>query len=191
MTGIYLYQPIVFAAARAIAPSPRGELEISDVHTWLIEHGHAVGYEEITGWWKDTGKPQDLLEGNQLLLAEASFTADLQGAVVADGATVQGRVRVGAGSRIEGQTLIRGPVVIGERCVIRDSYIGPYTTIGNEVTVIGTEIEHAIVFDGAQITAGRRIVDSIIGTQARVQSMQGSRPQGHKLIVGDHSVVEL
>ncbi|MBI2482576.1 glucose-1-phosphate thymidylyltransferase [Candidatus Uhrbacteria bacterium] len=175
VTGIYLYQPVVFDAARAITPSARGELEISDVHTWLIERGHAVGYEEITGWWKDTGKPQDLLEGNQLLLGEPSFQSSIGDASIAEGAVLQGRVRLGAGTRIEGRSLIRGPVVIGARCVIRDSYIGPYTTIGDEVTVIDTEVEHAIVFDGAQITAGRRVVDSIIGTQACACSSWGDQ----------------
>lgn len=191
VTGIYCYSPRVFDAARAIAPSPRGEYEISDVHTWLIEHGAAVGYEEITGWWKDTGKPSDLLEGNQLLLADGVFNPGCDGAVIDDAVVLQGRVRVGAGTRIEGRALIRGPVVIGDGCTIRESYIGPYTSIGNRVEIFDTEVEHAIIFDGAHVHSGQRIVDSIIGSDARVRSMNGTRPHGYKLIIGDHGVVEL
>lgn len=191
VTGIYCYTPEVFAAARVVTPSARGELEISDVHTWMIAQGHRVGYEEITGWWKDTGKPEDLLEGNQLLLAHGKFDAHTAGAVIADGVIVQGRVGIGVGTRIEGRSLIRGPVVIGEGCTIRDSYIGPYTSIGNRVEIIGTEIEHSIIFDGAMVSSGQRIVDSIIGHEARITAMNGTRPHGQKLIVGDHSAVEV
>lgn len=191
VTGIYCYTPEVFAAARAIAPSPRGEYEISDIHSWLIARGCRVGYEEITGWWKDTGKPEDLLEGNQLLLDSPTFAAGNAGATVDRDATVQGRVALGAGAQVLGRSLIRGPAVIGERCVIRDAYVGPYTSLGNDVTVEGTEIEHSIVLDGATLTAPARIVDSIIGAGAFVRSVNGSRPRGKKLIVGDRSVVEV
>lgn len=190
-TGIYLYSPAIFDAVRAIPRSARGEFEISDANTHLIEQGKRVGWVEFTGWWKDTGKPEDLLEGNQLILATHAFDGDRHDAVIEDGAIIQGKVQVGVGSRIGSGVLIRGPVIIGERCVIEQSYIGPYTSIGNDVKVMNTEIEHSIVFDSAAIDVHGRIVDSIIGHHAAVASANSKLPYGRKLIVGDHTIVEM
>lgn len=191
VTGIYLYDRTFFDAFEKIKPSARGEYEISDIHSWLIDHGYKVGYEEITGWWKDTGKPEDLLEGNQLLLDELGRGPLPNVGTVDSSATIQGPVAIGIGSHISKNTLIRGPVVIGSHCSIEGSYIGPYTSIGNGVTVIGSEIEHSIVLGGSTIRCGRRIVDSLIGSHAIVTSLQDSLPRGHKLVIGDQSVVEL
>ena len=191
VTGIYLYTSKVFEAVEAIKPSPRGEYEISDVHTWLIENGANIGYEEITGWWKDTGKPEDLLEGNALLLNERHPDTMKLGGEAAKSAVIQGKVEIGEGSIIGERVLIRGPVSIGKNCNISDAYIGPYTSLGNDVTVTQTEIEHSIVFDGANIHAGKRIVDSIIGKNATVGNVRDTLPLGHRLIVGDNAQVEL
>lgn len=190
-TGIYLYGPAIFDAVKAIAPSARGEYEISDANTHLIERGHRIGWVELTGWWKDTGKPEDLLEGNQLILAMIGTSNERSGAVVADGAVIQGKVQIGAGTHIGSRVLIRGPVVIGERCTIENSYIGPYTSIANDVRIANTEVEHSIVFDHASIDAGGRIIDSIVGHHAIVASADAKLPLGRKLIIGDHAVVEL
>lgn len=191
VTGIYVYDKNVFRAVDAIQPSARGEYEISDVHTWLIEHGFVVGYKEITGWWKDTGKPEDLLEGNQLLLAELAGTDMRDEGETAPGAVLNGRIRIGRGSKIGNRVLIRGPVVIGENCVIENSYIGPYTSIGNGVEVYNTEIEHSVVFDNVDINCSKRIVDSLIGHNATIVSAHSTMPMGHKLIIGDNSMVEI
>ncbi len=191
VTGIYLYDKNVFAAVDAIEPSARGEYEISDVHTWLIEHGLSVGYDEITGWWKDTGKPEDLLEGNQLLLDEMSHAEATQAGNVHPDAVLQGKVKVGAGAVIGADVLIRGPVTIGAGAVIEHSYIGPYTAIGDRAVIRNTEIEHCIVFEDVTVDCGKRIVDSLIGRFASVTSDQATLPRGHKLIVGDHARVEL
>lgn len=190
-TGIYVYGPAIFDAVAAIPPSARGEYEISDANTWLIEHGHRVGWTEMTGWWKDTGKPEDLLEGNQLILAANHFPDERDGATIGNRVTIQGRVQIGKGTTIGENVLIRGPVVIGERCSIANSYIGPYTSIGNGVTVANTELEHSIVLEAATINAGKRIVDSIIGHHASVTPVNATLPLGHKLIIGDHTVVEI
>lgn len=192
VTGIYVYDSNVFKAVDAVEPSARGEYEISDVHTWLIEHGHKVGYEEITGWWKDTGKAEDLLEGNQLLLTEfaGSGTMKIEG-TVADAATVHGKVSIGKGTVVHERVLIRGPVVIGENCILKNCYIGPYTAIGNGVEVSNAEIEHSIIFDYADIDCSTRIVDSLLGKNATVVPSHATFPLGHKLIVGDNSVIEL
>jgi len=191
VTGIYVYDSNVFKAADAIPPSPRGEYEISDVHTWLIEHGFAIGYEEITGWWKDTGKPEDLIEGNHLLLDEMTNEQAKVEGEVAEGAMLTGRVKVGKGTRIGDHVVIRGPVIIGENCVIENSYIGPYTAIGNRVEIYNAEVEHSVIFDDVDINCSARVVDSLIGHNATVSSAQATWPSGHRLIVGDNSIVEL
>jgi len=191
VTGIYVYDNSVFKAVEAIQPSARGEYEISDVHTWLIEHGYAIGYEEITGWWKDTGKPEDLLEGNQLLLTELPPEEAKIECEVPEGSIVQGKVRIGRNSKLGSRVLIRGPVVIGEGCVIENSSIGPYTAIGNNVEIYNTEVENSIIFDDVDINCSRRIVDSLIGQNATIVSSHSSLPMGHKLIIGDNAVVEL
>lgn len=188
-TGIYIYDQHIFDAVENIAPSPRGEYEISDANTYLIDKGFNVGFEEITGWWKDTGKPEDLLEGNQLILHDLS---DIKNeANMAPGVVVQGKVKIEKGTYIGGKSLIRGPAVIGKNCIIQDSYIGPYTSIGDNAKITNTEIEHSIIFDNSTIKCGRRIVDSLVGHNATIASSTDSLPLGHKLIIGDNSVVEL
>ncbi|MCX6714656.1 MAG: hypothetical protein NTX72_02490 [Candidatus Uhrbacteria bacterium] len=107
-------------------------------------------------------------------------------------AQVQGQVSVGKGTRVSEDTLIRGPVVIGENCEITSSYIGPYTAIGNNVKVCDTEVEHSIIFDGATIDTTRRIVNSLIGTNATLVDVARTHPKtGHRLVIGDNSFVEL
>jgi len=191
VTGIYVYDKNFFEAFKHILPSTRGEYEISDIHTWLIQNGYNVGHEEITGWWKDTGNPDDLLQGNALFLNELPIEKVKIEGSIADGAVVQGKVSIGKGTTIGPRVLIRGPVVIGDNCNIDNAYIGPYTAIGNSVALLDTEIEHSIIFDGAVVHAGTRIVDSLIGKNAVVGQAHESLPLGHKLVVGDNARVEL
>ncbi len=192
VTGIYLYDEQFFRAFSEITPSARGEYEISDINTWYIKNGKKVGWEEITGWWKDTGKPEDLLEGNALIMDEMRREQFKNAGEVDPSARIQGLVQVGAGTMIGPNVLIRGPVVIGERCQINNAYVGPYTSIGNDVHIEGSEIEHSIILDGAQVETPERIVDSILGRQSVVVSSNGSLPpSGHRLVVGDNSMVEL
>lgn len=190
ITGIYFFDEHYFDAFKTILPSARGEYEITDMITWYIENGR-VGHEEITGWWKDTGTPSALLEGNALMLDEMGAPEMQNEAHMDPGCQIQGKVRIGAGTVIGKDVLIRGPVVIGERCNIEDAYVGPYTSIGNDVALQNGEIEHSIVMDGAALQCGRRIVDSIIGKNAKVRSANGTLPRGHKLIVGDQTDIEL
>lgn len=189
--GIYFYNDSIFDAVKRIEPSSRGELEISDANTWLINNGKRVAWEEITGWWKDTGKPEDLLEGNQLLLDELSVEDAHNNGMIGLDVIIQGRVSIGKGTRVWNNVLIRGPVVIGENATITESYIGPYTAIGNNAVIEKTEIEHSIVLEHARIKADTRIVDSIIGKNARIGAANASLPLGHKLVVGDNSQVEV
>lgn len=191
VTGIYVYSPMIHQAVDAIQPSARGEFEISDAHTWLIEHGGKTGYKEITGWWKDTGKPEDLLEGNALLLDEMQKGEAVNAGACDPTAVIQGKVKIGSGTTIGPGCLMRGPAVIGENCKIENAFIGPYTSIGNDVEIKNTEIEHSVIFDGATINCGKRIVDALVGQKAVITSAQDTLPRGNKLIVGDNAVVEL
>lgn len=188
VTGIYVYDHHIFEAVKAIKPSARGELEISDAHQYLLDNNYTVGYSEITGWWKDTGKPNDLLEGNQLVLSDIrnSIKGEVEGHAV-----IEGKVNIGHGSRVLGKTLIRGPVSIGNCCTITDAYIGPFTSIGNHVEIYGAEIENSIVFDEADINCDKRINDSLIGVNALITPVHETLPSGHKLLIGDNSQVEL
>ena len=188
VTGIYVYDRHIFEAVNSIKPSARGELEISDAHQYLLDHNYTVGYSEITGWWKDTGKPIDLLEGNQLVLnnIETKINGELDSRVV-----VQGKVKIGKNAKITGNSVIRGPVIIGNSCVIRDSYIGPFTSIGDRVEIYGAEIENSIVFEDADIHCNKRITDSLIGVNALITPVHKTLPSGHKLLVGDNSQIEL
>jgi glucose-1-phosphate thymidylyltransferase len=191
VTGIYLYSPSVFDHVDHLTPSARGELEISELHTRMIEQGHQVGYEEITGWWKDTGKPEDMILGNALILAELSREeATIRGEVHPE-TQMNGRVQIGTGTVIGPGCVIRGPVSIGENCRIERSYIGPFTSLGNGVTMQGAEVEHSIVFDNALIRSASRIVDALIGQNAVVVPCADTRPAGHRLVVGDNSLVEI
>jgi len=194
VTGIYFYDKSFFEAFKNIEPSGRGEYEISDIHTWLLQNGYKVGAEEITGWWKDTGMPRDFLEGNQLIMNDkpSAFWAVDSSSTIEAGAILQGPIRIEAGAWIGGNVVIRGPVAIGERAVIKNSSIGPYTAIGNDVVVDGGELEDSIVLEGAKITSAERIVDSILGRNTEITPMKETLPRsGHRLVIGENSKVEL
>lgn len=188
VTGIYIYDHHIIEAAENIKPSNRGEYEISDAHQYLLDHGFKIGYKEITGWWKDTGKPEDLLEGNQLLLNQ--IEGKIKGKVN-DVSTVQGKVFIDEGAQVTGRSFIRGPVSIGKNTMIKNSYIGPYTSIGSNVEIYGSEIEHSIVFDEADIFCNKKITDSLLGRNCSVLDSTKSLPPGHRLFIGENSFVEL
>ncbi len=194
VTGLYIYKgPAYMNAYGNIQPSARGEYEISDVHDFLIKNGYRVSAQEMFGWWKDTGKPEDLLEGNQLLLGRLSPSETIinTNVTIDETARIQGQVKIEAGAVIGPNSLIRGPVAIGKNARIINSYIGPYTSIGNDSIVEGSEIEHSIVMDSARIKTRPRIVDSIIGYNATIVDDSTSYPKGHKMIIGENSYLEL
>ena len=188
VTGIYLYSNKVREAVNNIKPSDRGEFEISDVHTYLIKNNCKVDYEIISGWWKDTGKPSDLLEGSTLILT--NIKGDIKGKV-SKNSRIEAQVKIDKGAKISGDCLIRGPVVIGKNCIIRNATIEPYTSIGDDCVIEGAEISHSIVCNDVNIKGNRRIVDSLIGPNSVITSRTATRPSGHKLILGNNTVVEL
>lgn len=188
VAGIYVYDQHIFDVLDELEVSDRGEFEISDAHTQLIQSGYSVGYEEITGWWKDTGKPEDLLEGNGLILSR--ITSDIQGTIEKD-VSLQGAVHIAPGVQITGKSVIRGPVVIGENTHIHNAYIGPYTSIGKECYLTEVEVEQSIIMNQSHIDVDTRIVDSLIGHKARITNRTHTFPKGHHVILGDNSHVEL
>ncbi|MBM3256088.1 MAG: glucose-1-phosphate thymidylyltransferase [Candidatus Moranbacteria bacterium] len=191
VTGIYLYRPAILEAVNNIKPSSRGEYEISDAHSYLIKKGYRVGYEEITGWWKDTGKPEDLLEGNGLILS-ALRQSEIPFKKLESGWRIEGAVEIGRGTKLKGEIVIRGPVVIGSNCLLEDACIDPYTSIGDGVVIKKTEISHSIICEGTQILeCGVRIVDSLLGKNSVVKAEDATLPSGHKLVIGDNAQVEL
>jgi glucose-1-phosphate thymidylyltransferase len=187
LVGVYLFSHCVFDAVRAIRPSRRGELEITDAIQWLIDQGKTVRSHVITGWWKDTGKVEDMLEGNRMMLG--ALEPSILGTV--DAATkIEGRVTVGAGTVVE-RSRLRGPLIIGAGARIVDSYIGPFTAIGDLVEVQHSEIEHSIVLERSRLVdVPRRIESSLIGRDV-VVCASDARPRTHRLMLGDSSRVEL
>ncbi|KKW31685.1 MAG: Glucose-1-phosphate thymidyltransferase [Candidatus Uhrbacteria bacterium GW2011_GWA2_52_8d] len=191
VTGIYFFSPEYFSAFKTAKPSARGEYEIMDVINWYIEH-RKVGSQEITGWWKDTGTPDALIEGNALIMDDIPREKYCIECTPHEDAQIQGSVSIGEGTTISADCMIRGPVMIGKHCTIESSYIGPYTAIGDEVKIKDTEVEHSIIFNGAVIDTTRRIVNSLIGVNAQLVDSHRSHPKtGHRLVIGDNSFVEL
>jgi len=189
LVGIYGFTPSIYEAARSIKLSWRDELEITDAIQWLIEKRKKVACSKVTGWWKDTGKPEDILEANQLVLD--SIKREVLG-TISKKAEVTGRVKIGKNTVIEKGTAIRGPCIIGEDCKIGPNvFIGPYTSIGNNVTLKNTEIEFSIVFNNAVINGSKRIRDSMIGNGCKITSNNGAIGSANKFILGDHSELEL
>lgn len=187
LVGIYFFRPSVFQAIRGLAPSQRGELEITDAITRLIESGGNVHYTRLSSFWLDTGKKDDLLLANDTVL-DQWLVAQNQGHVDAS-SRLSGRVRIGPGARVEHSTL-RGPVAIGEGATVSHSRVGPFTSVGDGVTIVRSTVEHSVIMQGASITDIARLEDSLIGK--RVVVRPGPSQHGAlSLLVGDDCVVEL
>jgi len=188
LVGVYLFSPQIHEAIANINPSPRGELEITDAIQELINQKRNVAAHQLQGWWLDTGKKDDLLEANRVILDSITNTA-IVGSVDA-GSKVIGRVNIGKGTRIINST-IRGPVAIGENCHIEDCFIGPYSSIADESKLLHADLEHSVLLKGAQITdVHQRIVDSLIGQRAKVIEAP-RRPKALRFMIGDDSQIEL
>ena len=187
LVGVYLFTKSIFDAVRAIKPSPRGELEITDAIQHLITTGRNVRSHIIHGWWKDTGRVEDLLEANRIVLAD--LVTQIDGTV--DAATViEGPVKIGPGATVV-RSRLRGPLVIGAGVHITDSYIGPFSAIADGVKIDQCEIEHSIILDRSELRGiGGRIESSLIGRDV-VVTASTSRPSAHRLMLGDSSRVEL
>ena len=188
LVGIYLFSPVVFEAVNAIKPSWRNELEITDAIQYIIDTGHKVDSAIVDGWWKDTGKAEDILDANHLVLDElVSFN---KGTLEED-VIIKGRVAIEEGTIIKKGSVIKGPVIIGKNCVIgENTYIGPYTSIGDNSKIFGGELESTIIIGDSIINCKEKIVDSLIGKNTEI-STSNRLPKGYKFVIGDHSKIEI
>ncbi|GII78696.1 glucose-1-phosphate thymidylyltransferase [Sphaerisporangium rufum] len=186
IVGVYAFSPAVHRAVREIRPSARGELEITDAIQWLIENGHTVRSHMVSGYWKDTGRLQDILECNRMVLERVepgvAGTVDRL-------SEITGRVVVEPGAVVE-NSVLRGPVVVGADAKIISSYVGPFTSIGAGCVLQNAEIEYSIVLDGSSVDGVSRIAHSLIGRNVEVSRAAGVS-NTHELMVGDHSRIQV
>lgn len=187
LVGIYFFSAAVHNAIDAIRPSWRGELEITDAIQKLLETRGTVTGHVLTEWWIDTGKKDDLLAANTFVL-DQWIGREIKGSVDKESQVV-GRVTIGKDTTIVGST-VRGPVIVGDGVLVQDSFVGPFTAIGNGSRIVRSVIEHSVILEGVTIENVDRLEDSLIGNGAKVFKEQASR-QGYRLHLGDDSVVEL
>ncbi|MBT9316759.1 glucose-1-phosphate thymidylyltransferase [Leptothoe spongobia] len=188
LVGVYLFESVIHEVIATLQPSARGELEITDAIQALVNTGKTVIAKQLFGWWLDTGKKDDLLEANQIIL-DATLTHAIDGDVD-DATKISGRVQIGKRSNVINST-IRGPVVIGEDCHIENCFIGSYSSIADRVKLVDVEMDHSVVLEGSIIEElHQRIVDSLIGRRAKlVHSPQ--RPKASRFMIGDDCQIEL
>ncbi|WP_254831468.1 glucose-1-phosphate thymidylyltransferase [Haloglomus salinum] len=189
LVGVYVFSPAVFDVIEDLEPSWRGELEITDAIQGLLDSGAAVDSHVVEGWWKDTGKPEDILHANRLVLEDIESALD--GEVHPD-ADVTGRVDLAPDASIEAGAVVRGPVSIADGSVVgADTYVGPYTAIGHDTRVRGPHIENSVVVGESELTADVRLIDCLLGRGATVGSAEDLLPEGHRLVVGENSNLKL
>jgi glucose-1-phosphate thymidylyltransferase len=184
LVGVYMFTPVVHDAARAIEPSGRGELEITDAIQHLVDRGLRVEPHVVNGWWKDTGRLEDMLAANRLVLD--TIEGRIEGELV--NSQVDGRVVVERGARLERST-IRGPAIIGAGAHLVDCYVGPYTAVGEQCTIRNAEVEHSILLSGSAVhdLAGR-MESSLLGRNVRI-GRDERQPRAYRFMVGDNSEV--
>ncbi|NLE50936.1 MAG: glucose-1-phosphate thymidylyltransferase [Chloroflexi bacterium] len=191
IAGVYVFTAEIFEAIEHIKPSWRNELEITDAIQYLLDHGKLVLPYIVEGWWIDAGKPDAITLANQLVLEQIPYTpANLDDERVEGKSSVSHRVLLGEGSRIIDST-VRGPVIIGSNVTIRNAYIGPYTSIGDDVLIESSEIEHSIVMSGCTIRdINGRIDASLIADNAQV-CQSTHKPQTHRFVLAENSIVQI
>ena len=187
LVGVYCFDAHIFEAAKAIKPSPRGELEITDAIQWLVDSGYDVRPHLLKGYWIDTGKMEDILAANRQVLGGLTRMIDPTATISAD-SDIQGDVVVQAGAVISGST-VRGPAIIGERTHVEHAFVGPFSSIYHDATIANSEVENCIVLEHGHIRdVPTRIESSLIGRHTEI-SATSHRPRAHKLMLGDYSKV--
>jgi glucose-1-phosphate thymidylyltransferase len=184
LVGVYMFTPMVHAAARAIKPSARGELEITDAIQHLVDHGARVEPHIVKGWWKDTGRLEDMLAANRLVLD--TIEGHIEGQLIES--QVDGRVVIEAGARLE-RSAVRGPAIIGAGATLTDCYVGPYTAVGEACTIANAEVEHSILLAGSAVRdlAGR-MESSLLGRNVKI-GRDHRQPRAYRFLVGDNSEI--
>ncbi len=185
LVGVYMFGPQVFESVNRIKPSFRNELEITDAIQDLIDRGLTVRPHLVDGWWKDTGKLEDMLEANRLILD--TLERRVEGSVDAE-SRVEGKVVIEPGAVIE-RSVVRGPAIIGHRARIIHGYVGPFTSIGADVEIRDTEIEHSIVLEGCCLRdLANRVIDSLLGKNVKIYR-EPVKPSAYRFMLGDNSEV--
>jgi glucose-1-phosphate thymidylyltransferase len=180
-----MFSSEIFDSVNQIAPSFRNELEITDAIQNLIDRGLTVRPHIVEGWWKDTGKLEDILEANRLILD--TLERRIEGKVD-DDSRVEGKVVIEDGATVE-RSVIRGPAIIGRGARIVHAYVGPFTSIMNEVEIRDSEVEHSIVLEGASLRdLANRVIDSLIGKNVRIYRIP-LKPSAYRFMLGDNSEV--
>ena len=184
LVGVYMFTPVVHHAARATRPSGRGELEITDAIQHLVDHGHRVEPHIVRGWWKDTGRLEDMLAANRLVLD--TIVGSVDGELI--DSRVDGRVVVEPGARLE-RSAVRGPAIIGAGARLTDCYIGPYTAIGEGCSIENAEVEHSILLAGSVVCdLDGRMESSLLGRNVRI-GRDHRQPRAYRFMVGDNSEI--
>jgi glucose-1-phosphate thymidylyltransferase len=187
LVGVYMFDSSIFESVRRIKPSARGELEITDAIQDLIDRGLDVHPHIVRGWWKDTGKLDDMLEANRIVL-EGLETRRGAGVEIGEGSRIEGRVEIGEGAELI-DSLVRGPVVIGAGTRIENAFVGPYTSIGERCTLVRCEMENSIVLSDCEIRdIPLRIDGSLIGRNVRIVKTD-FKPKAYRFMLGDNSEV--
>jgi glucose-1-phosphate thymidylyltransferase len=186
LVGVYLFDPTVHEAVRSIEPSWRGELEITDSIQAMVDTGRTVRAELVTGWWKDTGKLEDMLEANRMMLSHIEARVD---GVVDGQSRVVGRVVIERGAKVT-RSVVRGPAIVGENTIVEDSLIGPNASIYEECAISGSQIEDSIIMERCRIEDVRPLSQSLLGKDVEVRRGR-SAPAAHRLMLGDQSQVEV
>jgi len=185
LVGVYMFGPEIFNSVKNIKPSFRNELEITDAIQDLIDRGLRVNPHLVSGWWKDTGKLEDMLEANRLILE--TLTTRSEGKVDSS-SRIEGIVVIEKGAIVE-HSVIRGPAIIGPGAKIINGYVGPFTSIGKDVEINKSEIEHSIVLEGSSISnLATRIEDSLIGKNVKIYRLP-VKPSAYRFMLGDNSEV--
>lgn len=192
VTGIYLYGPkVFFDAFDKIERSARGEYEVSTIHSYFLKNNYNVGYKEITGWWKDTGQAGDLLLANKLLLERMEESEFPNHGSMDESVETSGKVHVGIGTQVKAGVKIVGPVMIAENCFLEDCEIGPNVTIGSGCEIKNVKIKDSIILENSIVDADIKIVDSILGKGVQVIKKIEKESEGHKMIIGDKTIIEI
>ncbi len=186
LVGVYMFTPRIHEAAKAIRPSGRGELEITDAIQWLVDAEHTVESHVVRGWWKDTGRLDDMLEANRLVLERIERRVDGE---LSD-SQIDGRVIIEPGAILERST-VRGPAIVGAGARLTDAYIGPYTAVGRHCVVESAEVEHSILLEGSSVRGlDGRMESSLLGRDVHIGRSK-RQPRAYRFMVGDSSEIEI
>lgn len=189
LIGIYVFSNKVFDTIEHLEPSWRGELEITDAIQLLLDEGYAIDSQVIGGWWKDTGKPEDILKANRLVLKGRPGACE---GTVENGATIEGHVDLHKTAKIESGAVIRGPVSVDAGTTIKEgTYVGPYTSIGPNSVVENVHLENSVVVGESTIETNGKIVDSLLGRGTTIGHADELLPEGRRLVVGENSDLKL